>query len=305
MVASQRDTLVSSPDSACSRSRAYAPCRGLIHGVERNVGDRVVARHVLVALELGLEHLEESDALHPDSGRWRTAHVPVRRSRSTRSCPAIGPTLPDLPEKPLQDARALRTARGQEPSCGLGEVDQDRPRLSERQSARHPVVDDRGDLAVPIDRPIPGLILLVLLEIDVVHDVLHAGLGQHDTDLPAVPAENLRCVVVDHEASLDGDGTVGRKRPYGNFDSGMCLCNDARHGLGRRPIVLGRDAQRDAGTGLCAARHQPFDGVAAPRGVASANQGAVVRSLARRLCPHRGRRGVLRARSAWKPSFSG
>src|SRR5690606_20759380 len=150
----------------------------------RDIGDRVVAREVLVVLEPLVEHLEETahlalitfDRVRDLLGRVAVEHVGLAHHR---------PDAAHLEHEPLDHARASLRIRRHQLSGLLGEVDQNRARL-EHDEVVLVVVDDRRNAAVRIQLEVPRFLLLFLLERDRTHRVREPELLESDRDLVSV-----------------------------------------------------------------------------------------------------------------------
>src|SRR5262245_55608432 len=166
----------------------------------RDVGDRVLAGQPLALPEAPVEHLEEAARLVLVAVDRR---LDLLREVAVEDVglPHHRPDAAHLEHEPLDRARAaLAVLRQQAPGL-LGQVDQDRAGLEDREIALVPV-DGGGNPPVRVDGEEPGLLLLELGQVDRVHLVGEAELLEGDRGFPAV--RRRRGVENDHGGVLRG-----------------------------------------------------------------------------------------------------
>ena len=155
-------------------------------GIDRHVGDRVIARDPLAFGERAFQYTVETvhlvgvalDAIgHLLRGELAEV-VGLARHRAESA---------DLPEEPLQHpVAALRFLR-QEAAGALGQIHEDGTRFKDRQRRAARVVDDhRRDLVVRADLEEVGLELRAAGDVHIGDAVLEAAFLEHDRGLEPV-----------------------------------------------------------------------------------------------------------------------
>src|SRR5712675_678604 len=157
---------------------------------QRDVGDRVlVVHHPPPPAEAPLHHPEQARGFGDIALKWPLVgdllageFVEIADLTEHRSDPA------HLEVHPLDGLVSARRIVRQQLSGFLGEILQDRPGFEQpKRLAAGPVrIDDRGDLAVRVQRQEFRRLLVVLVEVDKMHFVRQPDLLQHDRYLDAV-----------------------------------------------------------------------------------------------------------------------
>src|SRR5437764_4474002 len=105
--------------------------------------------------------------------------------------------IADLPEQPLDTFFATAPGLRHEAPGPLGQMNEDRARLENRERAIFcVVVNNRRHAVIGADRQELGLELVAAADIDRDHTVFEAALLEHDRNLPAVRGRPV--VEVDH-----------------------------------------------------------------------------------------------------------
>src|SRR5712672_2205300 len=156
----------------------------------RNIGNRILGAHdPRPPIKAGLNHAQQARGFgaialqSPLVGDLLAAElVEIADLTEHRSDPA------HLEVHPLDGLVSARRIVRQQLSGFLGEILQDRPGFEqpERLAAGPVRIDDRGDLAVRVQRQELWRLLVVLVEVDQMHFVRQPDLLQHDRYLDAV-----------------------------------------------------------------------------------------------------------------------
>ena len=132
-----------------------------------HVGDRiVVAKEEGAPLEPALEHAEAA-RVFVGVALPRIGVLALRIIDEMAELPGHRPEAADLPEQPFQHLLPPARLDRREAPRFLGQMQQDRARLEDRQrAARHVVIDDRRHVAVGADREEGGFVLRAGLDVD-------------------------------------------------------------------------------------------------------------------------------------------
>src|SRR5690349_2261444 len=153
-------------------------------GKGRHVGDRVVvAREPGMAREARIENLEQALGFcHVTIARPLVLEVFTGELVEKADLPEHRPHAPHLEHQPLDGLVALCPVPREELPALVGEVDEDRPRLEQRQrlAAGAVGIDDCRDLAVRVERLELRRQLILAVEADEVRLVRKRGLFEQD-----------------------------------------------------------------------------------------------------------------------------